>query len=137
MSIRGFWFLVGTWELVHAVDGAEVVLQGAVGVHGHVQVELRHEGKEGAGAVGVFHRPDTDAQQPVHVQHLLLEAGTQERDDGTGERGETGQRGGAQAGVAGAHLGVDGGVDPGQPPAQMVELLSKHLLALLQLLQDV
>lgn len=35
------------------------------------------------------------------------------------------------------HLGVDGGVDPGQPPAQVVQLLRKNLLALLQLLQDV
>lgn len=35
------------------------------------------------------------------------------------------------------YLGVNGGVDPGQPAAQVVELLSKHLLALLQLLQNV
>lgn len=35
------------------------------------------------------------------------------------------------------HLGVNGGVDPGQPPAQVVQLLCKHLLAFLKLLQDV
>lgn len=35
------------------------------------------------------------------------------------------------------HLGVDGGVDPGQSPAEVVQLLCKHLLAFLELLQDV
>ena len=35
------------------------------------------------------------------------------------------------------HLGVDGGVDPGQSPAEMVQFLCKHLLAFLQLVQDV
>lgn len=35
------------------------------------------------------------------------------------------------------HLGVDGGVDPGQSPAEVVQLLCKNLLAFLELLQDV
>lgn len=35
------------------------------------------------------------------------------------------------------HLRVDGGIDPGQSPAQVVQLLWKNLLALLQLIQDV
>ncbi len=31
------------------------------------------------------------------------------------------------------YLGVDGGIDPGQPTTQVVQLFSKHFLALLQL----
>lgn len=62
-----------TWQLLHAVGGAEVVLQGAVRIHGHVEVELRSEGEQSPGVVSVFDGPDTDTQQPVHVQHLVLE----------------------------------------------------------------
>ncbi len=35
------------------------------------------------------------------------------------------------------YLGVDGGIDPGQPTTQVVQLFSKHFLALLQLFQNI
>lgn len=75
-----FWDSSGdrlTWQLVHAVGRAEVVLQGAVGVHGHVEVELGSEGEQAARVVGVFDGSDTNAEQPVDVQHLLLEGRTE------------------------------------------------------------
>lgn len=62
-----------TRELVHAVHGAEVVLQGTVSVHGHVEVELWGEGEQGAGVVGVFDGSNTNTEQPVDIQHLLLD----------------------------------------------------------------
>lgn len=70
------WSVTGrtsTRQVLHAVGGAEVVLECAVGVHGGAEVELRSEGEQRAGVVGVFDGADTDAQQPVHVQHLLLQ----------------------------------------------------------------
>lgn len=66
-----YW--LNTWELLHAVGGAEVVLEGAVAVHGHVEVELWVEGEQGARVIGVLDCADTHTQQPVHVQHLLLQ----------------------------------------------------------------
>lgn len=35
-----------TWKLLHAVYRAEVVLECAVAVHSHAEVELRHESKK-------------------------------------------------------------------------------------------
>ena len=61
-----------TWELLHAVHGAEVILEGAVAVDGHAQVELGHEGKERTRAVTVLDGPQADSKQPVNVLHLLL-----------------------------------------------------------------
>lgn len=61
-----------TWQLLHAVHGAEVILESAVAVDGHAQVELRHEGKEWARLVTVLNGAHTDTQQPVDVPHLLL-----------------------------------------------------------------
>lgn len=49
---------------------AEVVLEGTVSIHGDVEVELWSEGEQGTRVVGVFDGPNTDTQQPVHIQHL-------------------------------------------------------------------
>lgn len=65
-----------TWKFLHTVGGAEVVLEGAVAVHGHIEVEFRHECKQGAGVVGMLDGADTNPQEPVHVQHLLLHSNT-------------------------------------------------------------
>ena len=62
-----------TWELLHAVHGAEVILEGAIAVDGHVQVELGHEGKERTRAVAMLNGPQADSKQPVNVLHLLLQ----------------------------------------------------------------
>lgn len=83
-----------TWELLHAMHGAEVILEGAVAVDGHAQVELGHEGKERTRAVTVLDGPQADSKQPVNVLHLLL-------------RGEVGWTGTARllrsGGVGGCH----------------------------------
>lgn len=55
---------------------AKVVFQGAVGVHGHVEVKLRHKGKERAAVVSVFDGANADTQEPVNIQHLLLHVHT-------------------------------------------------------------
>ena len=54
------------------MHGAEVILEGAVAVDGHAQVELGHEGKERTRAVAVLDGPQADSKQPVNVLHLLL-----------------------------------------------------------------
>ena len=54
------------------MHGAEVILEGAVAVDGHAQVELGHEGKERTRAVTVLDGPQADSKQPVNVLHLLL-----------------------------------------------------------------
>lgn len=56
-----------TWELLHAVHGAKVILESAVAVDGHTQVELGHESKERTRAVPMLDGPQADAQQPVYV----------------------------------------------------------------------
>lgn len=124
-----------TWELLHAVRRAEVVLEGAVSVHGYVEVELRSKGEQGAGVVGVFDGTNTNTQQPVHVQHLLLDTDRETEWDETLK--DTRKDPNTQVLRSWRNLGVDGSVDPGQSPAQMVQLLCKNLLTFLQLLQDV
>ncbi len=61
-----------TWKLLHAVGGAEVVFEGAVAVHGHVEVEFGHKCEQGTRAVRVLDGANTHPQEPVHVQHLIL-----------------------------------------------------------------
>lgn len=61
-----------TWELLHTVHRAKIVLESAVAVDGHTQVELRHESKERASVVAVLDGPQADTKQPVDIQHLLL-----------------------------------------------------------------
>lgn len=63
-----------TWKFLHAVRRAEVVLEGAVAVHGHVEVEFRHECKQGTCVVRMLDGADTNPQEPVHIQHLLLQS---------------------------------------------------------------
>lgn len=116
-----------TWELLHAVGRAEVVFQGAVCVHGHVQEELGGEGEQRTCVVGVFDGANAHTQQPVNVQHLLLQTVQHERAAHASEAG----------GNTAEHLGVDGGINPGQSAAQVVQLLCEDLLALLELVQDV
>lgn len=55
------------------MHGAEVILEGAIAVDGHAQVELGHEGKERTRAVAVLNGPQADSKQPVNVLHLLLQ----------------------------------------------------------------
>lgn len=61
-----------TCELLHAVYRAKVILESAVAVDGHTEVELRHEGKERTRAVAMLNGPQADTQQPIDVLHLLL-----------------------------------------------------------------
>lgn len=62
-----------TWELFHVVGGAEVVFKSTVAIHGHVEVELRAEGKQRACAVSVLNGAYANTQEPVDIQHLLLQ----------------------------------------------------------------
>lgn len=61
-----------TWKLLHAVDGAEVVLECTVAVHSHAEVEFWHESEKRACPVTVLDGADAHSQQPVDIQHLLL-----------------------------------------------------------------
>lgn len=62
-----------TLELLHAVGRAEVVLKRTVAIHGNVEVELGGEGKQRACVVGVLDSADAHTQEPVDIQHLLLQ----------------------------------------------------------------
>lgn len=61
-----------TWEFLHAVDRAEVVLECTVAVHSHAEVEFRHEREKRACPVAVLDGADAHSQQPVDILHLLL-----------------------------------------------------------------
>lgn len=70
-----------TWKFFHAVRRAEVVLQGTVCIHGNIEVELWSKGEQRPSVVGVFDGPNTNTQQPVHIQHLVLDRQTDRESD--------------------------------------------------------